>query len=69
MTVVTVEDQTRNLIRHYSRVLEETERRYDELVEHISLGYLDRMKAGLSRWVEGGQNGYLAWAIFCFRKR
>jgi len=68
MTVVAVEDQTENLTRHYSRVLEETERRYDELVEHISQEYLDRMKAGLKRWIDGGQSGYLAWAIFCFRK-
>ncbi len=68
MTVVMIEDQTRNLVRHYSRVLEETERRYDELVKHISREYLDHMKAGLGRWIDGGQRGHLAWAIFCFRK-
>jgi sarcosine/dimethylglycine N-methyltransferase len=69
MAVVVVEDQTSNLVRHYSRVLEETERRYDELVGSISRQYLDRMKIGLRRWIDGGQKGYLAWAIFCFKKR
>ena len=68
MTEVVVEDQTENLVRHYSRVLQETERRYDELLARISREYLDRMKAGLARWIDGGQKGYLAWAIFCFRK-
>jgi sarcosine/dimethylglycine N-methyltransferase len=69
MTVVAVEDQTPNLVLHYSRVLEETERRYDELQASISREYLDRMKAGLARWIDGGRRGYLAWAVFCFRKR
>jgi sarcosine/dimethylglycine N-methyltransferase len=65
---VHVEDQTPNLIRHYSRVLEETTRQEDELRGTISVEYLARMKQGLTRWIEGGQQGWLAWCIFCFRK-
>ena len=65
---VSVEDQTANLVRHYSRVLEVTEERYEELSRSISTAYLDHMKTGLGRWIEGGRRGYLAWAIFHFRK-
>jgi sarcosine/dimethylglycine N-methyltransferase len=68
MAVVAVENQTPNLVRHYSRVLEETERRHAELLGSISRDYLERMMVGLGRWIDGGQKGYLAWAIFCFKK-
>ncbi|MBN1628359.1 MAG: methyltransferase domain-containing protein [Thermoleophilia bacterium] len=68
MTVVGTEDQTSNLTLHYSRVLQETQRRYDELTRLISREYLDRMLTGLKRWIDGGRQGYLAWSIFCFRK-
>ncbi len=59
---------TPHLVTHYSRVLEETENRQQELTERISAGYLERMKKGLRHWITGGQNGHLAWGIFHFRK-
>lgn len=68
MEVVSVENQTPNLTRHYARVLQETERREHELDGKVSRDYIERMKAGLGRWVDGGNKGYLAWAIFHFRK-
>ena len=68
MEVIDVEDQTPNLIRHYARVLEETERRERELDGKVSPEYIERMKAGLGRWVDGGKKGHLAWAVFHFRK-
>jgi sarcosine/dimethylglycine N-methyltransferase len=48
-------------------VLEETEQRENELSEAVSRDYLDRMKKGLSHWVEGGRNGHLTWGIHHFR--
>jgi sarcosine/dimethylglycine N-methyltransferase len=69
MQVVTVENQTRNLIRHYSTVHAETERQEPELRKKgISEEYLENMKTGLRRWVNGGEKGWLAWAIFVFKK-
>lgn len=62
------EDHTHQLTRHYGRVLEETKRRESELVGEISQDYIDHMKRGLEHWVNGGENGHLAWGIFRFRK-
>lgn len=59
---------TPHLVMHYARVLEETEKRGDELLERVSRGYVLRMKNGLRHWIDGGENGYLIWGIFCFRK-
>lgn len=38
---------THQVIRHYRRVLEETEARQDQLQEKISATYLENMKKGL----------------------
>jgi sarcosine/dimethylglycine N-methyltransferase len=54
---------------HYGRVLRETEERAEELAAVVSPDYIDRMKKGLQHWVDGGNNGYLSWGIFCFRKQ
>ncbi|MFV8834591.1 methyltransferase domain-containing protein [Aquisalimonas sp.] len=62
------EDHAHQLPRHYGRVLEETKRREASLEGEISPEYIERMKAGLQHWVNGGNNGYLAWGIFRFRK-
>ena len=70
MTEIGFEDHTPQLPRHYGRVLEETERREQELVEKdlVSQAYIDRMKTGLKNWVNGGNDGYLTWGIFRFQK-
>ncbi|MDN3516092.1 methyltransferase domain-containing protein [Aquisalimonas lutea] len=62
------EDHSHQLPRHYGRVLEETKSREDSLEGIISREYIERMKQGLQHWVNGGNNGYLAWGIFRFRK-
>lgn len=59
---------TPHLVMHYSRVLQETDRRGDELVKLVSRGYIERMKKGLRHWIDGGEKGYLVWGIFRFRK-
>lgn len=59
-----VEDHSEHLPTHYARVLEETEKREDELLQHVDGGYIRRMKKGLQHWVDGGHSGYLAWGIF-----
>ncbi len=62
------EDNTPHLPRHYGRVHKELERRQPELDGMVSDEYIARMKKGLQHWVEGGNNGYLAWGIFHFQK-
>lgn len=56
------------LTLHYSRVLEEMERREEELSAVVSKAYIENMKKGLRHWIDGGKKGYLAWGIFHFRK-
>jgi sarcosine/dimethylglycine N-methyltransferase len=62
------EDHTKQLPLHYYRVLKETEKRESELEKKVSREYIDNMKTGLQHWVNGGNNGYLAWGIFHFSK-
>ncbi len=68
LTDLGFEDHTDQLTRHYGRVLEELERRGDELRGKVSDEYIENMKQGLRHWVEGGKKGYLAWGIMHFRK-
>lgn len=61
-------DMSSQLPRHYGRVLKETGAREDDIAGHVSQEYIERMKKGLGHWVEGGNNGYLTWGIFHFKK-
>ncbi|KMY66323.1 methyltransferase [Desulfocarbo indianensis] len=61
-------EHTDHLVNHYARILEETQCREGEICNAVSQDYIDRMKKGLSHWVEGGKQGHLAWGIFHFEK-
>ncbi|CAI2717046.1 Sarcosine/dimethylglycine N-methyltransferase [Nitrospina watsonii] len=63
-----MEDHSHQLTRHYSRVRDETQRQYDEVVEICGKEYIDRMLTGLGHWVDAGNSGRLAWGITCFEK-
>jgi sarcosine/dimethylglycine N-methyltransferase len=61
------EDLRTQLVTHYGRVLEETERQEDEgLASKVSSDYLAQMKKGLTHWVDGGEQHRLTWGIFRF---
>ena len=62
------DEQTQQLVNHYTRVLQETERYEADLSDRIDPDYITRMKKGLGYWIEGGNKGYLAWGIFIFNK-
>ncbi|WP_090330773.1 cyclopropane-fatty-acyl-phospholipid synthase family protein [Nitrosomonas sp. Nm51] len=66
--VVKFDNLTQQLINHYQRVLDETERHTSELIGKIDPAYIERMKAGLNHWIDGGKHGYLAWGIFLLQK-
>lgn len=61
-------DYSEQLPRHYGRVLGETEAREGDLAGDISPDYIEHMKKGLRRWIDGGRSGWLCWGIFRFRK-
>jgi len=65
---VNIEDLTYQLVRHYSRIRENLIARRDELENHVSSEYIERMIVGLGHWIDAGNNGYLAWGIMHFRK-
>jgi ubiquinone/menaquinone biosynthesis C-methylase UbiE len=58
-----VQDLSEHLTTHYQRVMEETQGRYDEMVEVCGKEYIDKMIQGLKYWVEAGENNYLSWGI------
>lgn len=66
--VVKFDDFTAQLINHYQRVLNETEKYTDDLINKVDPAYIERMKTGLGYWIEGGKNGYLAWGVFLLQK-
>lgn len=61
-------DLDKHLPAHYQCVLDETEKRENEIKGTISEEYIANMKKGLRHWVEGGNKGYLTWGIFLFKK-
>lgn len=69
MNEVSFEDRTDQLVMHYSRVLQETETHEAELIHKIDKAYVERMKTGLSHWIEGGERGYLTWGFFVFQRQ
>ncbi|NBB92315.1 MAG: methyltransferase domain-containing protein [Gammaproteobacteria bacterium] len=69
MREIVFEPHPDQLARHYARVREVLLEQADRLLEQgMSDDYIERMKSGLSHWVEGGRNGTLTWGIFVFEK-
>ena len=66
--IVQVMDLGEQLPRHYGRVREELQGRYDQLVALSGKDYVDRMLTGLGHWVEAGNAGHLAWGILHLQK-
>lgn len=69
LNVLKYDDLTHQLINHYQRVLDETEKYSDELANKVDPAYVERMKAGLRYWIDGGRKGFLAWGIFLMQKQ
>jgi sarcosine/dimethylglycine N-methyltransferase len=61
-------DLSEHLTTHYRRVKEETQRRYDEMVEICGKEYIDKMIQGLDHWVNAGNKDYLSWGIMHLSK-
>lgn len=65
---IAVEPLTRQLVRHYARVAETLNARRAQIGDQISEAYVERMLAGLGRWVRAGREGLLAWGVIHYRK-
>ncbi|MFC2951857.1 SAM-dependent methyltransferase [Marinicaulis aureus] len=65
---VAVEDFTNQLRNHYARVKAELAERRPQFEGKISPDYIDRMLAGLQSWVDGADQGHLAWGVMHFEK-
>ena len=63
-----VQDLSEHLTTHYQRVMEETQDRYNEMVETCGKEYIDTMIQGLKHWVEAGKNDHLSWGIIHMNK-
>ncbi|WP_171908717.1 class I SAM-dependent methyltransferase [Streptomyces nanshensis] len=65
------EEHREQLVNHYGRVLQETERQEaqgkDGIAGKVSSEYLTNMKKGLGHWVNGGNKRQLTWGIFHFK--
>lgn len=61
------EPLTHQLRMHYWRVGEVLNARYDEAVSLSGQTYVDNMIRGLQHWVDGADQGYLAWGIMDYR--
>lgn len=68
MTEVVVNEMPEQLVNHYSRVLQEVENNYDDIIRKSSETYIQRMMNGLKHWIAGGKKGYLNWGILVFKK-
>ena len=65
---IEIQNLSEHLSTHYQRVMEETQDRYDEMVESCGKEYIDKMIEGLKHWVDAGKNNYLSWGIVHMNK-
>ncbi|CAN0584662.1 unnamed protein product, partial [Laminaria digitata] len=63
-----IDPLTDQLRTHYFRVRHTLQENYDQAVELSGKEYIDNMLNGLQHWVDGADNGYLAWGIMDFRR-
>lgn len=68
LEVITIEDLSEQLPRHYDRVRKDLEARRDEIEKLASPDYVSRMLEGLGHWVRAGEAKQLAWGVILLRK-
>ena len=62
------DDQTDQLVNHYSKVLSELQQRAESLQGKVSQQYIDDMQSGLQHWIAGGKAEQLSWGIFVVQR-
>jgi SAM-dependent methyltransferase len=66
--LMSINNMSQHLVIHYDRVRQETEKRYEEIVDACGREYIDQMIQGLNHWVKAGHQGHLNWGIMHFKK-
>jgi len=66
--LMSINNMSQHLVTHYDRVRQETEKRYEEIVDACGREYIDQMIQGLNHWVKAGHQGHLNWGIMHFKK-
>jgi sarcosine/dimethylglycine N-methyltransferase len=61
-------DLSAQLPKHFSRIKEELIANREKVAEGASEEYIENMLRGLDRWIDGGEQGYLAWGIIKLKK-
>lgn len=61
-------DRLDDMRTHYMRVSEELRDNYEEICDLSGTEYVENMLRGLDHWVNGADNGYLAWGIMHYQK-
>ena len=69
LSEIAVQDHTDQLLRHYTRVRDELQTNYQQIIKVSSQSYIDTMIEGLGHWISAAHKGQLAWGIMCFAKR
>jgi SAM-dependent methyltransferase len=65
---IQVIELTEQLTKHYVRLLEEINSRYEAFLKACGKDYIEHQKNGLKHWVEAGKKKYLNWGILHFWK-
>lgn len=60
-------DLSGNLVTHYERLLQELERRHDELLGEFREEFLEGLRNGMQSWVTAGKKGNFKWAMFHYQ--
>ena len=61
-------DLSDNLVTHYEGVLQNLERRHEDLLGEFSEGYLEEVRHGTQNWVSAAKEGNFKWAMFHYQK-
>lgn len=67
-TKIAAIDRLDDMRMHYTRVGEELRDNYEEICALSGTEYVENMLRGLDHWVNGANNGFLAWGIMHYQK-
>ena len=61
-------DLSGDLVTHYEGVLQNLERRHEDLLGEFSEEYLEEVRHGTQHWVSAAKEGNFKWAMFHYQK-
>lgn len=61
-------DISSDLVAHYLRVMHELDVNYNALLKVFEADYLIKLRQGIGDWIDAGEQEYLKWGLFHFKK-